>query len=139
MARALGQVAVIASYLFHAPALVVADELKAVPVTIGGDDASDACGATGRVAEIRGDLSVRVGPGTTFRRVDSLKPETIVIICEERPSQIRDDTNGYWYGVVYGQPRQDCGTGTPQIRKVKYSGPCKAGWISKKYIRFEAG
>jgi hypothetical protein len=138
--RGFGQVAMLASCFLHGtPASVLADELKSVPVTIGGDAESDACGATGRVAEIRGGLSVRVGPGIAFRRVDSLKPETVVTICEERPTQIGNDANDYWYGVVYGRPRQDCGTGTPRAGKVSYVGPCKSGWVSKKYIRLEAG
>lgn len=105
-----------------------------VPVQTGGEVDMDACGALGEIHGLQSDsLSVRQGPGTNYRRIDSLVNGTTVSLC---------DGQGEWSGIVYqrpGDPRADCGTASPQAGRNAYPGPCRSGWVHSNWVRLVAG
>jgi hypothetical protein len=97
-----------------------------VPVLAGGEADYDACGSQGVVRGLDpggdGFLAVRGGP--------SSKHGMIVNLCDQR---------GSWLGVVYSHETMDCGVGTPWPRRQVYSGPCRSGWVYKKFVTDFAG
>lgn len=108
-----------------------------VPVLIrGGDSHGDnACSGNGVVVGLdpHGDgfLAVKSGPGLRFARIDKLYNGEQVFLCAE--------TNE-WYGVVYTKTNRDCNV----MNKIwpttlPYTGPCRSGWVFKKYIQIFAG
>ena len=106
-----------------------------VPIVIGGSTKFDACVGAGHVIGLdpKGDgfLSVQSGPGgKPFTELDRLHNGSEVVICDEQ---------GPWFGVVYGPPGTDCNTGMPWPTRQAYTGPCKAGWIHRKYVRITVG
>ena len=61
-------------------------------------------------------------------RIDKIFNGQKLWICEE-------SKDGKWLGVVYpSNQKQDCGVSSPIKKQKSYDGPCKAGWVSKKYI-----
>lgn len=105
------------------------------PVMVGGEPSLDACGIYGAVSGLdpQGDnyLSVRLGPGTRYQRIDRLGPDQKLWIC---------DQNGNWLGVVYTKDGAlDCGVAKPQAMRAPYDGPCKVGWVYKTYVTPLAG
>ncbi len=108
-----------------------------VPVR-AGEDASefDACAGFATVTGLdpKGDdfLSVRSGPGgRAYREVDRVHTGQRLAICEER---------GPWLGVVYAtEAKQDCGVATPWPRRAVYAGPCRSGWVHRRYVTVKAG
>jgi hypothetical protein len=98
---------------------------------IGGEPELDACGATGIVAGLKpvpgNVLSVRAGPGVEFTRIGELRPGDRVWLCDRKDG---------WLGIVYGE---NCGVSTPIAERAPYTGPCKAGWVSERYVEPEAG
>lgn len=108
----------------------------AQPVRIGGDAKFDACGSLGQVSGLKrhGDnfLSVRTGPATEAREVDRLRQKTMLNICEE---------SGDWLGIVYSPAGQtvDCGVSSPVATRVAYRGPCRSGWVHKRFVTNIAG
>lgn len=110
------------------------------PVMIGGDADLDSCGSFWRVKGLnpRGDgfLSVRAAPGTDKREIDRLFNGDGVFVCE---------TAGEWVGIVYagagrGPDAQDnCAVGSPVPRRQRYSGPCRSGWVHRRFLEIIAG
>lgn len=105
-----------------------------VPVMVGGERDLDACGSTGGVSGLRGGpgsfLAVRSGPGLGFGQIGRLRLNTRVWICENRAG---------WLGIVYRLDDRDCGVSSPLPDRRPYAGPCASGWVSKRYVRHEAG
>src|SRR5262249_38615547 len=108
-----------------------------VPVFVGdaGPD-YDACAGGGTVERLdpHGDgfLAVRSGPSSGYGTIDKLYNGKNVIICDQK---------GDWYGVVYspGRDIDICNVTTPWPRPMPYTGPCRSGWVHKKWIGNLAG
>jgi len=108
---------------------------SAKPVMVGGEVEFDACGATGIVVGLdpQGDnfLAVRAGPGSKYKTIDKISGGQSYSDC---------DRHGKWVGIVYSNdPQVDCGVGTPIATRQPYSGPCKSGWVFRKYTKLIAG
>ncbi len=103
-----------------------------VPVMIGGEAEFDACGGVGEIIGLdpNGDnyLSVRALPSSTGKEIDRLPNGSQMYLCDEQQD---------WLGIVY--PIGDCGVMTPVARRQPYSGVCKSGWVSKRYVILIAG
>lgn len=106
----------------------------AVPVMVGGMADLDACGAVGKVVGLnpKGDnfLAVRSGPGTNFPKLDELREGALVTLCAEETG---------WLGIVYSHDDTDCGVSTPRPERAPYRGPCRSGWVSRRYVSPIAG
>jgi hypothetical protein len=120
-----------------APAPVNAFDRPTVPVVVGQDGPDyDACGSSGTVERLdpRGDgfLAVRSGPSSSYATIGKLYNGKDVIIC---------DSKGDWYGIVYapGRDLDACNVATPWHRPMAYTGPCRSGWVHKKWIGNLAG
>ena len=105
-----------------------------VPVMIQASPSSDACFGTGKVGGLNpsGDnfLAVRGGPGLQFSRIDKLRNGDQVYLCTE---------SNNWYGIVYTKTGQNCKVSTPWQKSLPYTGPCRSGWIHKRWIKLMAG
>ena len=105
-------------------------------VLVGGESDFDACGSLGQVIGLdpAGDdfLSVRAGPGSQTSELDRLGPGRLLTVCDER---------GNWLGVVYPPQGTDanCGTGSPQVERTPYRGPCRSGWVHRGHVEIVAG
>ena len=108
----------------------------ATSVEVGGDAESDACASLGRIAGLdpTGDnfLSVREGPSSKHGESDRLSPSTLVTICDGR---------GVWLGIVYPALGSDvdCGVSSPQATRAPYRGPCRSGWVHRRFVNIIAG
>jgi hypothetical protein len=103
----------------------------AVPVIVGGDASQAGCPRSGVVTGLaaRGSLSVRSGPSAASPRIDGLPNGRSVVMCDW-------SVNGDWVGVVYaGSADVDCGLSKYIATAQPYSGACKSGWVSSKYVR----
>lgn len=105
-----------------------------VPIVIEADPNYDACGGDGVVGGLDssgdGFLAVRSGPGPKYAEIDRLYNGEQVYFCDEK---------GRWLGVVYSKQRQDCNVTTPWASTQSYTGPCKSGWVHRKWVRLHAG
>lgn len=114
-------------FAFAAPTL--ADNHSYKSVTVGGEADLDACSAIGKVSGLNpnGDnvLSVRKGPSTDFERIDLVKTDQLLWLCQ---------TEEDWYGVVYSQDDVGCKLSDPIAVSQAYSGPCKTGWVHGDYV-----
>lgn len=105
------------------------------PVMVGGDPDFGACGALGVVRGLdpHGDgfLALRSGPSAKTRLIDQLREGDAVYFCESVPG---------WIGVVVYPPNPliDCGVSEVLMPRQPYSGPCKTGWVSEKWIEIVA-
>jgi hypothetical protein len=135
MARGILLAATIATM----PAIAVAQAKIDVPILLGGSEDVDACEGGGVIVGLnpRGDgfLSVRSGPAGRYSELDRLYNGNIVHICGYR---------GAWMAVIYpadGTPANgtNCGTGRPWPTRQVYTGPCKYGWVSSRYVKGIAG
>lgn len=105
-------------------------------VVIGGDDLMVACAATGRIVNLRADgdnfLSVRAGPSAAEQETDRLGPGALVHLCEEA---------GMWLGIVYpaDEHAQDCAVSSPAAARNAYVGPCRSGWVDRRFVELVAG
>ncbi len=99
-------------------------------VIVGGRSDVDACSGTGSVRGLnpQGDnfLAVRSGPSANFTKLDELHTDDIVYLC---------DVAGKWLGVVYARDDTECGVFVPWPRARPYTGPCRVGWVFRKYVR----
>jgi hypothetical protein len=124
----------LAAAIAGTPAIAVAQAKIDVPIMLGGNSDEDACASAGVVAGLspRGDgfLSVRSGPGGKYTEMDRVYNSNPVSICV---------SNGRWTAVVYGGDGRDCGVGSPWPKRKAYTGPCKYGWVSSRYISVTAG
>ncbi len=125
---------------FVSCSLAAAASAQTRPVMIGGDPNLDACSSFYRVEGLnpRGDgfLSVRSAPGVSSPETDRLVNNTYVTVC---------DRAGDWYGIVYRNRANDpnasdgCGVSSPVPRKRAYAGPCRSGWVHRRWVRVIAG
>jgi hypothetical protein len=103
------------------------------PVIIYSADGRDAC-ANGRVHGLDpsgdGFLAVKGGPGLKYNRIDKLYNGEEVYLCV---------ATGDWFGVVYTKTRQDCNVSTPWPRSLPYTGPCRSGWVHRRWVEVTAG
>ena len=103
---------------------------------VGGDPEYDACGSLGVVRGLKpggdGFLALRSGPSANARMIDKLREGDAVYMCDDVPG---------WIGVVVYPPNPmiDCGVMERIVPKQPYSGACKAGWVSEKFIELVAG
>ncbi len=106
------------------------------PVMVGEDPGYDACASVGVVSGLKpggdGFLALRSGPSINARLIGKLYEGDVVILC--------DYVTG-WQGVVVSpsDPEIDCGTSSPVASHQPYNGPCRAGWVSDKFITVIAG
>ncbi|NNC73114.1 MAG: integron [Sphingomonadaceae bacterium] len=108
------------------------------PVRIGLEGGDfDACGGVGQVVNLdpEGDsfLAVRARPTAESEELDRLYLDDQVWMCDAA-------ANG-WHGIVYreGPETPDCGIASPVAEIRLYDGPCRAGWVSPRYIELIAG
>jgi hypothetical protein len=117
--------------LAAAPAF--AQTRPSVPVMVGGDADLDACATLSEIVGLnpRGDgfLSVRSGPGTRHAELDRLTNGARVYSCAEQ---------GEWIGIIYPFSRR-CGVATPWPVERAYEGPCRSGWVHRRFVRGIAG
>ena len=112
--------------------------VDARPVRVGFDGPEvDACGSYGVIEGLNPDgdnfLSVRSAPNLDAEELDRLSTGTGVSLCES--------VDG-WLGIVYegsGTPGMQCGTGSPVSAVQNYSGPCRSGWVSERFVDLVAG
>jgi hypothetical protein len=108
------------------------------PVRIGFDGPEmDACGGYGEITGLNPDgdnfLSVRAAPDVDAEELDTLTSGTGVSMCE---------TADGWIGIVYdtsGASGTGCGVSSPVADVRDYSGPCRSGWISQRFVELIAG
>ena len=105
------------------------------PVYHGGTG-SGLCGPAGEIAGPAGlgntVFAVRNGPDESFRSIDYLSNGERIWQC---------DGTGDWVGVVYvpaGKTGLDC-TAAPRSARLPYTGPCRAGWIPRDWVRPVSG
>jgi len=128
--------ALVIAAVLAAAAGAAAQAPSAVPVRVGGSVETDACSGLGKIAGLRtggdGFLSVRAAPGVRAAERDRLRNGARVTVCQER---------GDWLGVVYprGGDDADCGLSSPRARAANYRGPCRSGWVARRYVRLLAG
>lgn len=115
------------------------EQLQAAPepVTYGGDDVVDACSSFGHVHNLSntadGFLAVKEAPQIKSKRVDKIYNKQNVWVCSE-------SKDGQWFGIVYTKDSKiDCQVTKPVKTKTTYTGPCKSGWVSSKWITIDAG
>ncbi len=90
----------------------------------------DACGSIGVVRGLDphggdGFLAVKSGPGLTYPRIGKLYNGEQVYLCSDA---------GDWYGIVYSKRHQDCNVSTPWPQSSAYTGPCRSGWVYKRWV-----
>jgi hypothetical protein len=106
-----------------------------VPVYIGDDPGLDACLSWGEVQGLHhSKLAVRRGPGVDYEQVDELDNGQGLYLCDA-------SAEGDWIGVVYrtGESEPDCGVTSPVPERRAYDGPCKSGWVHRRWVRVIAG
>lgn len=141
MTTGLKQLIVLASAVaLAAPMASAHDAVDARPVMYGLDGPDfDGCGGWGRVKGLNPDgdnfLSVRAAPTTQSSRLDKLKQGHEIWFCDSAK-------NGEWVGIVYkgeGQDGFECATGPNLDKPRPYPGPCRSGWVHKRYVELLAG
>ena len=116
---------------------VTAANRLTVPVIPGAIEDADACPGTGIVEGLNphgdGFLAVKAGPGLNFDRIDKLYNGAQVHICEQR---------GEWLAIVYsrtGNWSGRCNVSHPWPRALPYTGPCRSGWVHRRWVGSLAG
>jgi hypothetical protein len=104
---------------------------------IQSDPNLDSCPSSGEVRGLnphgQNYLSVRAAPDARARETDRLRSGQEVLLCDGAG-------NGQWLGVVYTRnPRQDCNIIASVGHRRPYPGPCRSGWVSRRYITIVAG
>jgi hypothetical protein len=83
-----------------------------------------------------GFLAVKAGPGLSYTRIDKLYNKVRVYIVGQR---------GDWFAVVYPDERTikfdlpDPGTSFATFRDMPYAGPCRSGWVHRRWVHVFAG
>jgi len=113
----------------------LASAVQAQAVRVGGSADFDACGSVGVPTGLnpRGDnfLAVRAGATSRATMRDKLRPGQRFYICGQR---------GGWVAIVYSKRRgADCGVSSPIARRQAYRGPCRSGWVYRKFVGDFAG
>ena len=106
-----------------------------VPVLLGNDPNMDACPSMARPNLPRGGadgfLSLRAGPGTAWPEIARLRPSTLMFECEG---------SGIWAAVIVRPDGGgDCAIPTPARKLTQYKGPCRHGWVARRYLETVAG
>jgi hypothetical protein len=103
------------------------------PIKVGGDPDLPACGSMGKVEGLdpKGDgfLAVKAMPSLKSARIDKLTTGKHAYVC---------DFEGDWYGIIYSPAKQDCNLTKPR-RAGYYKGPCRWGWVHKRWFNPYAG
>ena len=103
------------------------------PLILHSSDDADPCD-NGIVYDLDpvgdGFLAVKAGPGLRYNRIDKLYNGEQVYLCDDA---------GDWFGVVYSKQRRECNVMTPWPVKLPYTGPCRSGWVHKRWIKVYAG
>lgn len=106
----------------------------AVPVMVGGQEASEGCAGTATISIRAGiRLNLRAGPGLTHPVIARLADGQRISICQRRDG---------WVGVLVlrdGPRPRDCQVSDAGPKPLPYAGPCVSGWISGRYVRVFAG
>jgi hypothetical protein len=110
-----------------------------VPVFIESEDGTGPCSG-GVVVDLdpHGDgfLAVKAGPGLNYARIDKLYHNGAQVwICSER---------GDWWGIVYdwsGKWAEKCNVSESIAwpKRMPYTGPCRSGWVHKRWVKGVAG
>lgn len=108
------------------------------PIRIGGDGPDfDACGTFAEVAEYDAESDdkpyVHDAPSTSTKSRDILAAGQGVQICVSESGMS---------GIVYPSEDQtvdDCGTASPAASEENYTGPCRSGWVEKRFLEMIAG
>ncbi|MBD3729879.1 MAG: integron [Sphingomonadales bacterium] len=144
MAHARARLALLGAALLAglplAEACEAIDPVAALPVMVGGQEDMDACMSLGYVDHLnpKGDnfLSVRAQPRAGAPETYRVKAGHMLWLCDE-------SRDGKWYGVVF-QPAErmedwaDCNVSTP-LPRGPYRGPCRSGWVAKRFVELAAG
>lgn len=107
-----------------------------VPIVIPSGGDTSPCDSVGEVTHLdpHGDnfLSVQSGPGgKPFAEKDRLHSGAHVWVCGDKAN---------WWAVVYGDHNEaDCKIARPKQKQYAYTGPCRYGWVSKRYVEIIAG
>lgn len=126
-----GKILLAALLLCAGPALA---GTRPVPVRIGQVEDLDACLSLGVVTGLRHSLlAVRAGPGPSFQQVDELGNGREVFLCDA-------SADSEWHGIVYPASEGDeCGVTSPVPTERPYPGPCRSGWVHRRWIKVIAG
>lgn len=119
-----------------------------VPVLVGGPFTGNNCTqlaltrATVRPMKTGSYLAVRNAPHIKSPELDRIAPGYPVIICTGL-------TNKQWVGVLYYEPDtedaspygpHDCGLADMRNKRpLAYRGPCRSGWVARRYLILSAG
>ena len=76
------------------------------------------------------NLSVRSGPGMKFPKIDRLKDETVVYVCDEKSD---------WVQVFYSGPGHPCVADSPVGLLSTKMNTCKSGWARRDWINIISG
>lgn len=134
----MNHAAFLACALLAAALPVAAKAPPARPVMVGGEPELDACPSIGEIVPLRkggdGFVAVRAAPSAKARMLGKLTAGRALILCE-------DSADGQWVGVVYADPEgsQVCGLSSPIAQATPYKGPCRSGWVARRYITVIAG
>ena len=97
-------------------------------MTIGHEPDLDACLALSQIQGAKsGMVSVRSAPDARAKEIDRLSNGDFVHDCDDA---------GEWAGVVYlhGEQTPDCGVTSPVPKAQAYAGPCRSGWVRRKWM-----
>jgi uncharacterized protein YgiM (DUF1202 family) len=75
-------------------------------------------------------LSVRSGPGMQFPKIDHLKNETVVYVCDEKSD---------WVQIFYSGPGRPCVADSPVGLLSTKMDTCKSGWARREWINVISG
>ncbi len=118
---------------------VLADApVQPVPVPLVQSTEIDACPSLLQVSGLnpRGDgfLALRSGPGASYPIVAKLPEGAPLLLCGH-------SDQAPWVPVIW--PDTDdvsrCGVSSPQTQNAHYQGPCRAGWVHRRWLRLVAG
>jgi hypothetical protein len=81
-------------------------------------------------------LAVKSGPGLNYDRIDKLYNKSRVYVVGRR---------GDWFAVVYlDESTTDCSLPSQDVsfttfRGTPYTGPCRSGWVHRRWVKIIAG
>jgi uncharacterized protein YgiM (DUF1202 family) len=75
-------------------------------------------------------LFVRSGPGMQFSKIDRLKDEAVVYVCDEKSD---------WVQIFYSGPGRPCVADSPVGILSTKENICKSGWVKRKWVNVIAG
>jgi hypothetical protein len=112
------------------------------PVMVGGQLEIDACPSVAVLVPLReggdGFVAVRAAPSVKARRLYKLLPGQEVLLCGS-------SADGQWVGVIYPEPLGgpdvgECRVSIPIAGKRRaYGGPCRSGWVARRFLTVIAG